>query len=395
MEKYIGNIHKTSILIVDDLPQNLEAIQAVLEKLKQNLYFAKSGCEALRLILKHDFSVILLDINMPGLNGYETAKLIRSREKNTYTPIIFLSALDESEINVNEGYRIGAVDFIFKPINPVILNSKIKVFIDLFIKSSLAINLQKELMDRKEAENAKIKMKQLDLAEFQRSSAIKEITSAIAHELNQPLTTINNYLCGTINLINRKNHDLKKLKFALETSQKEALRAGKILHRIKNFSSKNSIFIESIEINYLLKNIISLLDDEIKRHKVSIIYHLSKKIKKIQVDKIQIEQVIINLIKNSIEAFHHDSNQIRKIFVMTTLSKDKKLIIRIKDNGPGICPRVISEIFNLYFTTKEKGIGIGLTICHTIIEAHRGNIQVKNNKRCGSSFIIALPTHLI
>src|SRR5688572_25768066 len=131
----VGNVmKKTNILIVDDVPQNHISFKAILDKLDQNLIFAKSANEALRQVLHYDFSVILLDVQIPDMNGFEIAQLIREREKSRYTPIIFISAFNQSELDVSQGYAMGAVDYIFKPINPLILLSKVKVFVDLFTK---------------------------------------------------------------------------------------------------------------------------------------------------------------------------------------------------------------------------------------------------------------------
>ncbi|HEY9596620.1 MAG TPA: response regulator [Cyanophyceae cyanobacterium] len=124
-----------NILLVDDHPENLLALEAILERLGQNLVKANSGEEALRCLLQQDFAVILLDVQMPGMDGFETAKLIRNRERSRYTPIIFLTAFNTSETMVFKGYSLGAVDYLFKPIEPEILVSKVTVFVDLFRKT--------------------------------------------------------------------------------------------------------------------------------------------------------------------------------------------------------------------------------------------------------------------
>jgi two-component system, sporulation sensor kinase E len=117
----VKNVKRSHILIVDDNPSNLLTLEAILKPLNQILVYARSGKEALKQVLKYDFSVILMDAHMPELDGFETVKLIRMRDKSCYTPIIFLSAYHQDEINVNQGYEIGAVDYILKPINPMIL----------------------------------------------------------------------------------------------------------------------------------------------------------------------------------------------------------------------------------------------------------------------------------
>jgi two-component sensor histidine kinase len=138
-----------NILLVDDRLENLLALESVLNALGQNIYTARSGREALRMVLEHDFACILLDVQMPEMNGFETATLIRSREKSQHTPILFLTAINKSDRHVTTGYSVGAVDYVFKPIEPDILKAKVSAFVDLSRKTKA---LEMEVERRKEAE---------------------------------------------------------------------------------------------------------------------------------------------------------------------------------------------------------------------------------------------------
>jgi PAS domain S-box-containing protein len=147
---------RACILMVDDRPENLVALEAILEPLGHELVRAGSGEEALRQILRRDFAVVLLDVQMPGMNGFETASTIKSRERSRHLPIIFLTAINKDEEYVFEGYSHGAVDYLFKPFNPAILRSKVAVFVDLFLKNQ-QIRRQSELLrdsERRELELA-------------------------------------------------------------------------------------------------------------------------------------------------------------------------------------------------------------------------------------------------
>src|SRR5581483_4068174 len=124
-----------NILLVDDRSENRLALAAILEPLGQNLVQAVSGQEALKCLLRQDFAVILLDVQMPGMDGFETAELIRGRERSQHTPIIFLTAINTSDIHISRGYALGAVDYLVKPIVPEILLSKVSVFVDLYRKT--------------------------------------------------------------------------------------------------------------------------------------------------------------------------------------------------------------------------------------------------------------------
>lgn len=126
---------KVNILLVDDHPENLLALEALLSDLNQNLIRAESGRDALRLLLQHEFALILLDVEMPWLNGFETAELVRLREKSRHTPIIFLTAFNKTESHVYRGYSVGAVDYLTKPFVAEILRPKVAAFVELYKKS--------------------------------------------------------------------------------------------------------------------------------------------------------------------------------------------------------------------------------------------------------------------
>ena len=389
------NEKKTYILVVDDKPQNLVTFEAILSELGQHLIFASSAKEALRHILQYDFAVILLDVNMPGMNGFETASLIRARERSSYTPIIFISAYNKDEMDVNEGYAMGAVDFIFKPVNPTILRSKVKVFVDLFTKSTLAISLQEELKNRQRAEQrVRKREQQLELAELDRLSAIEEVTSALAHELNQPLTIIVNYVKGCLHRIKSNEHTLEQVTSVLEVAGQQAERIGEVLHHIKNLVRKNKLFCEPVNMNEMIKDITFLLQDFALEAEVKFNLILNDQLNKhILLDKIQMEQVLLNIIRNGIEALQLAPATNRELTIQTEIKDNNHFVILFKDNGLGVEPKHIANLFDLYFTTKPTGMGVGLSICRTIIEAHGGNITVENcsSPASGACFRITLP----
>jgi len=290
---------------------------------------------------------------------------------------------------------MGAVDYIFKPINPLILLSKVQVFVDLFTKSTLAINLQNELNQRLKAEQrARKQQRRLELAETDRLSTIEEIASAVAHELNQPLTAVRNYVQGSIHRLNKGSFQAEEIIMALQQASQQADRAGAILHRIKNFVRKGKLYYEPVFINELITSLTVLLQDSLEENGLDLQLNLSSQPHpQIFLDKIQIEQVVLNLLRNSIEALKSYSPQQKRKLTIQTLMDDKrkKLIIRVEDNGPGIEAENLDRVFELYYSTKSNGMGIGLSICRTIIEAHGGQISVHNSASGGACFQITLP----
>src|SRR5947199_8901604 len=178
---------KVNILIVDDRPDKLLTYDVMLAELNENIVRANSGREALRCLLQEDFAVSLVDVNMPGMDGFETAKLIRQRARNETTPIIFISAVNDTETHVSRGYSLGAVDYILTPVVPEILRAKINVFVDLFKKTEQVKRQAEEreslIREQAIAEHARV--------EAERASEAKDrFLAMLSHELRTPLTPV-------------------------------------------------------------------------------------------------------------------------------------------------------------------------------------------------------------
>ncbi|MBD0319829.1 MAG: response regulator [Gemmatimonadetes bacterium] len=170
---------RASILAVDDRPENLFALEAILEPLGHTLVRANSGEEALRQVLQQDFACILLDVQMPGMNGFETAQLIKSRERSRLTPIIFLTAISKDEAFIFEGYSVGAVDYMFKPFNPDILRSKVAVFIDLYLKTQQLQEQERRLRDSERREMELRHQGELQASEARMAEIVSSAMEAI------------------------------------------------------------------------------------------------------------------------------------------------------------------------------------------------------------------------
>ncbi|MEE4112435.1 MAG: diguanylate cyclase [Desulfobacteraceae bacterium] len=181
---------KIKILVVDDRPENLMAVEGVLERPELSIITATSGNEALGLVLEHTFALILLDVQMPGMDGFEVAELLRGSEKSRHIPIIFLTAISKDDTHVFTGYEKGAVDYLFKPLDPLILRSKANVFVELFQQrkklqqSNLALS---RAVAELEAVNRQIREQQKSVIEEERLKVLLQMAGATAHELNQPL----------------------------------------------------------------------------------------------------------------------------------------------------------------------------------------------------------------
>ncbi|MBN4046886.1 response regulator [bacterium AH-315-P07] len=210
------------ILVVDDRPENIFALVKILEPLEVEIYTAESGMEALSLILRHAFVLVLLDVQMPEMDGFETATLIREQDE---IPIIFVTAISKEEQYVFEGYEHGAVDYLFKPVNPDIMKSKVKIFLQLAKQRQTLRNLVSEL----EVANETILAQQESVLEEERLKMLLQMTGATAHDLNQPLTVIQ----ARIEQIVRDIDKPEALKKQIESLSEASIRIGKMVKRIQ------------------------------------------------------------------------------------------------------------------------------------------------------------------
>ncbi len=167
---------KVSILIVDDRPENLLVLESILEKIDLNIVKALSGNEALGLMLTEEFALVLLDVQMPDMDGFETAELMRSSEKTKFVPIIFVTAISKENSSIFKGYEVGAVDYLFKPIDPIILKSKVNVFIELYIQKK-QIELQKKLLEAKIEELIKMQENNYFLEHIALEDALTKVSN--------------------------------------------------------------------------------------------------------------------------------------------------------------------------------------------------------------------------
>lgn len=223
---------KINILAVDDRPENLMAIEGLLERPELSIVTATSGNEALGLVLEHNFALILLDVQMPGMDGFEVAELLRGSVKTRHIPIIFLTAISKQERHVFTGYEKGAVDYLFKPLDPQILRSKVKVFVELFQQRRMLQQTNLELsrtIAELEAVNWQIREQQKSVIEQERLKVLLQMAGATAHELNQPLMI----LMGNVQLMEMDGGIPAHLSSRVQKISDAAERISAIVKRIQ------------------------------------------------------------------------------------------------------------------------------------------------------------------
>lgn len=251
-----------------------------------------------------------------------------------------------------------------------------------------------DLTKRREAEELAYR-RQSELAHYARLSTISEMVSGIAHEIAQPLSSISQYAYALRHIMNDSKQTNSRCQSILQKIEKQAERAGQVLQRIKNFITKKEIKKERVLISNILFDIKELLHFELKTNQIQLQINIDEQDFPlcIFVDNIQIQQVIVNITKNAIEAMQENNSKEKKIIIKANKQHDDNLIIAIADTGPGISEDTLHSIFDQFYTTKEKGTGVGLSISNTIIKAHGGSISVSSQVNQGTVFSIQLPLY--
>jgi two-component system, NtrC family, sensor kinase len=440
-----------TVLIVDDNPTNLEVLSTSLTSAGFRVAVALDGETAIKQIKYRQPELILLDVMMPGIDGFETCRRLKSDTQTQDVPIIFMTALADTEHKV-KGLSLGAIDYITKPfqqdevlarVNVHLQNSQFAKALDL--KNS---QLQQEIVQREQAEVAQRQLTQelqqaltnfqkaqVQLIQSEKMSALGQLVAGVAHEINNPV----NFIYGNLNYANGYVQDLLKLvrlyrqhcalaipelqeaeasidlNFLMNdlpklmTSMKVgADRIQQIVVSLRNFSRLDEAEVKPVNIHEGIDSTLMILQSRIKANadhlEVKILKHYSE-IPLVECYAGQINQVFMNLLVNALDALEErDKGRLLKkqpspgqISIYTELSSPNWVTIRIIDNASGIPPNVQQRLFDPFFTTKEigKGTGLGLSISHQIItERHQGTLNCTSIIGEGSEFTIAIPVRL-
>ena len=221
-----------------------------------------------------------------------------------------------------------------------------------------------------------------------RLTAMGEMASTLAHELNQPLSAITNYLRGSIRLLASDKPELAQIGKALDLAAAQAIRAGDVIRRLRNFVSKGDSERRIESLPKLIEEASALALVGVRQQGVQVRFAMNRSMDLVLVDKIQIQQVLLNLIRNAAEAM--EESAVRVLSVSTAGADNGMVEVRVDDSGPGISPEIADRLFLPFVTTKPQGMGVGLSICRTIIEAHGGRLWVEPSPSGGASFRFTL-----
>lgn len=245
----------------------------------------------------------------------------------------------------------------------------------------------RDLSERQETEQRMHEL-QAEVVHMSRLTAMGEMASTLAHELNQPLSAITNYLRGSMRLLAGDKPDLPQISKALDLAAAQAMHAGDVIRRLRDFVSKGDAERRIESLPKLIEEASALALVGVRQQGVHVRFALDRGLDLVLVDKIQIQQVLLNLIRNAAEAMEHAS--VRNLSVATSKADNDMIEVRVDDTGPGISPEVAGQLFLPFVTTKPQGMGVGLSICRTIIEAHGGRLWVESSPSGGASFRFTL-----
>jgi light-regulated signal transduction histidine kinase (bacteriophytochrome) len=420
------------ILIVDDREDNLLSMESILEPDGYRIVKANSGRQVLKILLTDfDFALILMDVQMPNLNGFETASLIYEREKLRHIPIIFITAHNLGEEHVFKAYRAGAVDYLYKPVNPDLLKAKVAVFVDLYKKNHrllaqeqklVAINksLELEIHDRMASEETVRELNRQLLENITRlESANKDLdlfAFMASHDLQAPLRKIRMFSDRL--MLNQQETLNKDGKLYLSRIQDVSRRMQDLINDILRFSrlSGERESFEAVDLNVVLKEVLSEIDVAIRDKAAEIIL---EDLPVIPASGVLLGPLFSNLLDNSLKysrkgvvpvirirsEFSHpgdlldkdDENGPHGVNALKEGREGEKRYCRIyiEDNGIGFEQKYAEQIFDMFRRlhpiAEYEGTGIGLALCKRIVEKHRGFISALGRPGEGSVFIVSLP----
>jgi len=384
------------ILAVDDREENLITIQAILDDLDVSIITASSGNEALSLCLKHSFALILMDVQMPEMDGFETAELLRGSAKTKHIPIIFVTAINKEKKHIFHGYNTGAVDYLFKPIEPEVLLSKVRVFVDLF-EQKLALQKLTGKLEKTISELilSKKQLKHKTELAIQASKTKSEFLANMSHEIRTPL----NGIIGMSDLIlmEKSSETVKNHSKDIKLSGESLL---EIINEILDISKieANKLELEEVEfdIRLVINNMIRTISSKSYEKGIDLICDIDRNIPyKMVGDPVRIRQIIFNVLGNAIK-FTENGEVGLELKLNNKNDKIASIDFRVYDTGIGIPEDKIETIFKPFqqadgsTTRKFGGTGLGLAISLKLIEKMGSQISVVSKVGKGSEFTFTI-----
>ncbi len=383
------------ILVVDDVPKNIQVVGNILQEHDYDIYFAADGATALSQVEKYDFDLILLDIMMPGIDGYEVCRRVKLLEKAADIPIIFLTAKSDVD-SIVKGFDVGGIDYITKPFNGAELLARVRNQLQLQYSQSKLKEANLKLEDQKlELQEANDRLHTMTLNLKELNATKDKFFSIIAHDLKNPFNT----LIGFSDLLvqNYEYMERDQVSDIHKTLHKASNQALNLLENLLDWARSQTGKLQIKPQSYLLKTLakdaILLLQHIADEKQIYLVDEVDEK-QIVFADSNMITTVIRNLISNAIK-FTQNGGTVK---VCTIGNYKNNSIFTIEDNGIGISKSDIEKLFRIDVnhstvgTNKESGTGLGLILCKEFVEKNHGTISVESEPGKGSKFLISLPT---
>ena len=416
---------QVDILLVDDHEENLLALEAILVDPAYSLVRASSGLVALREVLKRDFALILLDVAMPDLDGYETAELIRGRERSRQTPIIFLTANYRSDSHVFRGYSVGAVDYIFKPFSTEVLRSKVAVFVELFQQrealtrqTQALLRAQEELEERVRARTRELaaaneslsaeveerkriehdrqlllESEQHARAQAEAANRMKdEFLATLSHELRTPL----NAILGWSHLLTSGRADQALVERAITIIRNNAAAQSQLIEDILDVSriigGKLRLNVGRVQLREVVEAALDTVTPAAAAKMIAIEREIEE-IDPLSGDRDRLQQVVWNLLSNAVKFTPREGR-----VVVRLMRRDDDVLLSVQDSGIGIAPDFLPYVFDRFSqadgsaTRRHGGLGLGMAIVRHLAELHGGTVRADSaGENQGATFTMTLP----
>ncbi|MCD9573113.1 hybrid sensor histidine kinase/response regulator [Pseudomonas protegens] len=391
----LSNI-QAKLLIVDDLPENLLALEALIKREDRMVYKALSADEALSLLLQHEFAMAILDVQMPGMNGFELAEMMRGTEKTKNIPIVFVSAAGRELNYAFKGYESGAVDFLHKPLDIHAVKSKVNVFVDLY-RQSKAMKQQVEALEQSRREQEAL-LQKLQATQNELEQAVRmrdDFMSIVAHEVRTPL----NGLILETQL--RKMHlarenaaafSLDKMHAMVDRDERQIKSLIRLIEDMLDISrirtGKLSIRPSRFDLAQLVRGLVENFAPQVEAAQSSLSLQAEQPLEG-NWDEFRIEQVVSNLLTNALRYGAKSPIEVR------VYAQDGEARVEVRDHGIGISEDNQKRIFQQFERVSANhvaaGLGLGLFISEQIVTAHGGAISVESRIGEGALFRVSLP----
>jgi signal transduction histidine kinase len=413
---------RVKILLVDDEPRNLAVLETILDDPSYDLMRAESGDQALLALMTAEIAVIVLDIHMPGMSGFEVAQMIKHRPRTASIPIIFLTAHYSDDRHVLEGYETGAVDYLHKPVNALILRSKVAVFAELhrMTRETASANraLLAEVAERRkiqeemrglhdqleqrvaertaelQAANRTLQQIQAELSESNRRK--DQFLAMLGHELRNPLAPIS----SAVAILKRAEVDRASREWCHEVIERQAGHLARLVDDLLDVArvSRGMIHLEKrvVDMAAAIRQGVEICRPliEARRHELKLTLPAAPIL--VEGDPTRLAQVFVNLVNNA--AKYTDEGGRLSVTLETERHDPRQAVARVRDNGRGLDPEALARMFELFYQVNtsldrsDGGLGVGLALVRSLVELHGGTVEATSPGRgSGSEFIIRLP----